>query len=58
MMEVYYEKELNRKEKDKWIKVLDTLPIFVMIYDRAKQQVKHINEHFRSTFFPTVLLTE
>jgi c-di-AMP phosphodiesterase-like protein len=51
MMDVYYEKEVNRKEKNKWMKILDTLPIFVMIYDKAKQEVKYLNQHFKDTFF-------
>jgi hypothetical protein len=56
MMDVYYEKETNRKEKDKWIKILDTLPIFVMIYDKAKQEVRHLNKHFKDTFFRNLYL--
>lgn len=36
LMAVYLEKEENRKEKVKWISILDTLPIFVMIYDKCK----------------------
>jgi hypothetical protein len=34
-MDVVYEMEVNRKEKNKWISILDTLPLFVMIYDKA-----------------------
>jgi hypothetical protein len=45
--------EANIKEKKKWISVLDTLPIFVMIYDKAKDSIRHVNNHFKSVFFPT-----
>ena len=54
MMGAYYEKEKNRKEKMKWISVLDNLPFFVLIYDKAKQRVTYMNQHFKSTFFGTI----
>ena len=53
MMDLYYEKEENRKEKMQWISILDSLPIFVLIYDKTKEKVKYINQHFKSTFFNT-----
>jgi hypothetical protein len=43
MLEIYEEREHNRKEKLKWISILDTLPIFVMIFDKAKQKATYIN---------------
>jgi hypothetical protein len=54
MFEIYVEKEINRKEKLKWISILDSLPIFVMIFDKAKQKVTYINQYFRSIFFPKI----
>jgi hypothetical protein len=36
LMDIYTVKEENRKEKNKWISILDKLPIFMMIYDKAK----------------------
>lgn len=43
MMDLYYEKEENRKEKVKWLSVLNTLPFFVMVYDKSLQKVNFLN---------------
>jgi hypothetical protein len=50
LMEVYLEKEVNRKEKEKWSTILNNLPIFVTIYDKVTHQIKHLNHHFKRTF--------
>jgi hypothetical protein len=38
--------------------IIDTLPIFVMIYDKAKVAIKHVNKHFKKIFFPTLYQPE
>jgi hypothetical protein len=43
MMELYFEKEENRKEKIKWLSVLNMMPFFVIIYDKAGEQIKYLN---------------
>jgi hypothetical protein len=43
MMEIYFEKEENRKEKTKWLSVLNMMPFFVMIYDKAGEQITYVN---------------
>lgn len=58
MMDVYFQKEENRKEKVKWMSIMDTLPIFVMIFDKCKQQVTYINQHFKSTFFKKIFKSQ
>jgi uncharacterized membrane protein len=50
LMEVYLEKEQNREDKDKWGAVLNNLPLFITIYDKAKRQIKYVNQHFKRTF--------
>jgi hypothetical protein len=52
MMDVYFEKELNRREKVKWLSVLNTLPYFVMIYDRVTDSIKYLNNHLKRTLIP------
>jgi hypothetical protein len=52
-MEIYDMNTTNEKEKLKWISVLDTLPFFVVIYDKLKQKITYINNHISNTMFPT-----
>jgi hypothetical protein len=35
MLAVYHEKEKNREEKNKWMSIMDKLPLFELIYDKG-----------------------
>jgi hypothetical protein len=38
MLAVYHEKEKNHEEKNKWMNIMDKLPLFEMIYDKKSKK--------------------
>lgn len=41
--EIYSMNKDNEKEKIKWMSVLETIPFYVVIYDKMKEKISYIN---------------
>ena len=53
--EIFIMNKDNEKEKVKWFSILDSLPFYIMIYDRIKEKLSYLNKYSKETLFPTFI---